>query len=203
MTSLPDHSLPDEPMVDEPLPDEYGPAANVTPEPLPGEPLPADHIQGESVQAEHMPANHWPVEPLPAEPMPARFGDAAALDDSTAPDGVTDIDETYVDETTGVGMRTAAASVAPGRLTQQWHDIQAMFVDDPQGSVQRAAQAADAAVTALSETLRQRQTALAPAGTSNDQRSTEQLRQALREYRVFCERVAGLADQLPHAGAMA
>jgi hypothetical protein len=218
VTSQPDHSLADEPMADEPLLDGYGPTANVAPEPLPGAPLPADS----------MPHEHPPAEPLPALSSEATTpDDTTAFDDSVALDSETDVDESDLDESdldesgldesgldeadvveadvveeTLLDMRATAPSMAPGRLSQQWHDIQAMFVDDPQGSVQRAAQAADAAVAALSESLRQSQAALTPAGMSTDPHRTEELREALREYRLFCERVADLADQLPSAGAM-
>ena len=86
----------------------------------------------------------------------------------------------------------------PG-LSEQWHDIQAMFVDDPQGSVDRAAAAADDAVSALVETLRRR----LPAGPAGDLGDTEQLRSTLRSYRDFCQRVADLDEELLRAGPMA
>jgi hypothetical protein len=84
-------------------------------------------------------------------------------------------------------------------LSEQWHDIQAMFVDDPKGSVERAAAAADDAVSALVESLRQR----LPAGSADDPGDTEQLRSTLRSYRIFCQRVADLDDELLHAAPMA
>jgi hypothetical protein len=84
-------------------------------------------------------------------------------------------------------------------LSEQWHDIQAMFVDDPQGSVDRAAAAADDAVSALVETLRQR----LPAGPAGDLGDTEQLRSTLRSYRDFCQRVGNLDEELLQAGPMA
>ena len=56
------------------------------------------------------------------------------------------------------------AVAASGGLSEQWHDIQAIFVDDPHGSVELAAAAAEAAVSALVESLPQRQAALVPAG---------------------------------------
>ncbi len=90
-----------------------------------------------------------------------------------------------------------AGASAPG-LDERWHDIQAMFVDDPRGSVQQAAAAADAAVSALVQTLQQRQAALVPAGSvSGDPGDTEQLREALRSYRIFCQNLAELGQQLP------
>jgi hypothetical protein len=84
-------------------------------------------------------------------------------------------------------------------ISEQWHDIQAMFVDDPQGSVDRAAAAADDAVSALVESLRQR----LPAGPAGDPGDTEQLRSTLRSYRNFCQRVADLDEELLQAGPMA
>jgi plasmid stabilization system protein ParE len=90
---------------------------------------------------------------------------------------------------------TAADSQAAD-LGQQWHDIQAMFVDDPRGSVERAAAAAEAAVSGLAEALR-RQAALPEAGAD-----TEQLRGALRSYRIFCQSLADIGRQLPHPQAV-
>ena len=95
----------------------------------------------------------------------------------------------------------AAAGKEPGNraLGQQWHDIQAMFADDPRGSVQLAAQAADAAVSSLAASVRERQAGLRPtagsAGTTEPS-ATEQLREALRTYRFFCEAVRDLAERL-------
>ena len=97
------------------------------------------------------------------------------------------------------GRAGAPGNGVPG---QQWHDIQAMFVDDPRGSVQLAAQAADAAVNSLVESLRERQTGLWPgAGTADgpNPSDTEQLRETLRQYRMFCEAVRDLGGRLPQA----
>jgi hypothetical protein len=98
---------------------------------------------------------------------------------------------------------TPAEPVPTGGLSDQWHDIQAMVVDDRQGSVERAAQETEAAVSVLVELLRQRQAALVPSGTSNDASDTEQLRAALRGYRLFCERLVGLEERLLRSWAMA
>jgi hypothetical protein len=84
-------------------------------------------------------------------------------------------------------------------LSQQWHDIQAMFVDDPRGSVERAAAAAHDAVSALVESVRQRMSAV-PAGDPGD---TEQLRSTLRSYRMFCQRVTDLDEELLQAAPLA
>ena len=97
----------------------------------------------------------------------------------------------------------AASRHQHGDVSREWHDIQAMFVDDPRGSVQLAAAAADAAVDALVATLHERQTALAPAvGAEGDSGETEHLREALRSYRVFCQNVAALGEQLTELATM-
>ena len=99
-------------------------------------------------------------------------------------------------EATGTTALTGATQ-RPADLGQQWHDIQAMFVDDPRGSVELAAAAADSAVSALMETLHQRQSALAPtASTSADPGGTEQLREALRSYRIFCQSLGEIGQRL-------
>jgi hypothetical protein len=87
-----------------------------------------------------------------------------------------------------------APDVRPADLGEQWHDIQAMFVDDPRGSVQRAAAAADAAVSALAELLGERHAALSAAG--GESADTEQLRETLRGYRMFCQNLADVGWQL-------
>ena len=85
----------------------------------------------------------------------------------------------------GPGIPAAALS------EQQWPAIQAMFVDDPKGSVQRAAAAADEVVKALVASIEREQAALNTAW-ENDA-STEDLRTALQQYRAFCSRLEGLA----------
>ena len=85
----------------------------------------------------------------------------------------------------GPGIPAAALS------EQQWPAIQAMFVDDPKGSVQRAAAAADEVVKAFVASIEREQAALNTAW-ENDA-STEDLRTALQQYRAFCGRLEGLA----------
>ena len=101
------------------------------------------------------------------------------------------------------GGGSLGESARPADLSQQWHDIQAMFVDDPRGSVDLAAAAADAAVSALVQTLQQRQSALVPAGrTSADPGGTEQLREALRSYRIFCQSLTEIGQRLAQPAAI-
>ncbi len=151
---------------------------------------------------------------LNGSPATGAVPDNTVTDNTGANNTVADntvADNTGADNTvlgsTGAGA-TGPAANGTGQATdrgvdgldQQWHDIQAMFVDDPRGSVDAAAAAADAAVSALVETLHQRQAALVPAGTAEgDHGDTEQLREALRSYRIFCQRIADLGQQLPEA----
>lgn len=74
---------------------------------------------------------------------------------------------------------------------QQWPAIQAMFVDDPQGSVERAAAAADEVVKAFVASLQREQAGLRAAWEKDT--TTEDLRTALQQYRAFCGRLEGLA----------
>jgi hypothetical protein len=74
---------------------------------------------------------------------------------------------------------------------QQWPAIQAMFVDDPKGSVERAAAATDEVVKAFVASLQREQAGLRAAWEKDT--TTEDLRTALQQYRAFCGRLEGLA----------
>jgi len=135
----------------------------------------------------------------------ADYDDARGSEDyqaNTEPDLVAASAEAGAGTIDGDSSSAAAMTADPvttdepaADLGQQWHDIQAMFVDDPRGSVGRAAAAADAAVNALAETLRRQQASLVqPDG---DPAGTEELREALRGYRIFCHAVADIGRQLP------
>lgn len=112
--------------------------------------------------------------------------------------------QTASDRNAGSGLgRVSNASAHNGDpvgsldLTQQWHDIQARFVDDPPGAVQLAARAAEQALGVLVASLRERQSELAhvTADSSADQ-DTERLRGALRNYRVLCQNAAEIGRQI-------
>jgi hypothetical protein len=105
-------------------------------------------------------------------------------------------------EGSGLGRVSTASAhngdqVGSVDLTQQWRDIQARFVDDPRGSVQLAAQAAEEALGVLIASLRERQSALTPvtADSSGDE-DTERLRGALRDYRVLCQNAEEAGRQI-------
>ena len=87
----------------------------------------------------------------------------------------------------GAGIPAAALS------EQQWPAIQAMFVDDPQASVRRAAAAADEVLKAFVASLEREQAALRSSWENGNGTTTEDLRTALQQYRAFCGRLEGLA----------
>ena len=92
----------------------------------------------------------------------------------------------------GATARTAAApaSASAGNpdLSGRWPEIQAMFVDDPRASVERAAGLVDDSVEALVVSVKEQQHALLSTW-QGDNAGTEELRTALQGYRAFWNRV--------------
>jgi hypothetical protein len=69
-----------------------------------------------------------------------------------------------------------------------WHDIQAMFIDDPRAATEQAAGLADASVEALVISVKERQNSLLSAWHGDDT-GTEELRTTLQQYRAFWNRL--------------
>jgi hypothetical protein len=65
-----------------------------------------------------------------------------------------------------------------------WNEVQAMFVDDPGASIERAASLVDDRVEALIEFVRERQRSMQSVWQADDA-GTEELRVALQHYRTF------------------
>jgi hypothetical protein len=89
---------------------------------------------------------------------------------------------------TAIGGGIAEDDVADDR----WSKIQAMFVDDPRGSIAEAASLVDDAIEAFITAIRERQASLASSWQTLDG-DTEQLRAAFREYRAFWNSVTGFS----------
>jgi hypothetical protein len=70
----------------------------------------------------------------------------------------------------------------------RWHDIQAMFIDDPRASTELAAGLVDASVEALVVSVKERQKSLLSAWQDDDA-GTEELRTTLQQYRAFWNRL--------------
>ena len=90
----------------------------------------------------------------------------------------------------------SAAFTVPGSATDShpagnhatadgpWNEIQAMFVDDPRASIERAAGLVNDQIEVLIESVRERQRSLTSAWQVDDV-GTEVLRVALQHYRSF------------------
>ena len=81
----------------------------------------------------------------------------------------------------------------PGEFSDEmrtrWETIQTAFVDDPRVSVQRADELVASAIKRLAETFAQERSQLEQQWSAGKDVSTEDLRQALRRYRAFFQRL--------------
>jgi hypothetical protein len=78
-----------------------------------------------------------------------------------------------------------------GDLRTRWQNIQGSFVDDPQASVVQADQLVATAIQRLAETFAHEKANLESAWSRDASAavSTEDMRQALRRYRSFFDRI--------------
>lgn len=76
-------------------------------------------------------------------------------------------------------------------LRDQWSDVQAAFVDDPQNAVQRAHGLVTELVDELVETFTQERSTLEGQWKGGGTADTEALRVALQRYRSFFNRLLG------------
>jgi hypothetical protein len=124
-----------------------------------------------------VPASTDPADDLAAEPPAGRAAEAA----TPGPAG----------RETATAEPAAAGGIPAATLAeQQWPQIMALFVDDPHGSVERAAAAASEVAAALTASLEREQDQL--RASWRDNASTEDLRTALQQYRAFCGRLESL-----------
>jgi hypothetical protein len=78
------------------------------------------------------------------------------------------------------------------RFRQRWDAIQAGFVDEPREAVEHAAKLVVEVMTSLEQTFADERSRLENAGNGSDARSTEDLRQTLRRYRAFFNRLLAI-----------
>jgi hypothetical protein len=92
-------------------------------------------------------------------------------------------------DTTGVQAASAALVVHGAELHDDWARIQSAFVDDPRGSVSQAADLVSQVTSSLVNALQERERTLRGAWDSHGDQGpdTENLRNALRDYRAFFE----------------
>jgi hypothetical protein len=83
---------------------------------------------------------------------------------------------------------SSAASVAASP-SMRWHEVLAMFVDDPRSSVELAAGLVDDSIQTLIASLKEQRDSLLAAWHDEDA-GTEELRTAVQHYRAFGSRLA-------------
>ena len=74
-------------------------------------------------------------------------------------------------------------------LRRRWADIQASFVDEPKSSVEKADQLVAAVIQKLTQVFADERSRLERDWSKGGEASTEDLRQALRRYRSFFDRL--------------
>jgi len=117
------------------------------------------------------------------------FGDTSGTAAETVPDPVAeDI------PATAARPGALAADPPPAIQDSRWREIQAMFVDDPRGSVERAADLASETLRELSSQLEQREQTLR-SGWQDNSADTEGLRTSLQGYRALIGQISELAQQ--------
>jgi hypothetical protein len=90
----------------------------------------------------------------------------------------------------GDGADVALLDAADGeRFRQQWNDVQARFVDDPQEAVKTADRLVAELMQSLAGGFSEHKGRLESAWQSGDHPDTEELRQALQRYRSFFDRL--------------
>ena len=87
-----------------------------------------------------------------------------------------------------------SAASATASLSARWHEILAMFVDDPRSSAEMAAGLVDDGVQALVASVREQQGSLLAAWHGEDA-GTEELRAAVQHYRAFGGRLADFTGE--------
>jgi hypothetical protein len=177
--------------------EEDTPEAGLRPEP-PAETASAEAAYGEAGSAEARSAEARSAEAGSAEAGPAAVDAPAvpvpASDEAafvpvpaagTAPATETVPDVAPVGVTPGMPLVSDSPAAHPD---QRWHEIQSMFVDDPRGSVERAADLAAETLRGLITVLREREQSLKSSWQGADT-DTEELRNSLRSYRDLVDRV--------------
>jgi hypothetical protein len=84
---------------------------------------------------------------------------------------------------------------ATASLSVRWHEIQAMFVDDPHSSAEMAAGLVDDSVEVLVAFVREQQDSLL-AAWHGENAGTEELRTAVQHYRAFGVRLADFTREI-------
>jgi len=94
----------------------------------------------------------------------------------------------------GESIPEPPAASATASESTRWHEIQAMFVDDPRSAVETAAGLVDDSSQAVVAFVKEKQDSLRAAWRGEDA-GTEELRVALQRYRAFGTHLADFSRE--------
>jgi len=89
----------------------------------------------------------------------------------------------------GVDHAAIFPSADTDNFRKRWNDIQVSFVDEPKSSVEKADQLVASVIQKLTQTFADERSHLEKEWSKGGEVSTEDLRQALRRYRSFFDRL--------------
>jgi hypothetical protein len=141
----------------------------------------------------------WTGNPQPASDGAWHPGATATGSPAEEPE-VTGRDDTERSMTlTGPGAEPESIPESPAvsaaaTMSTRWHEIQAMFVDNPRASAEMAAGLVDDSVKALAAFVKEQQDSLLAAWHGEDA-GTEELRTAVQHYRAFGTRLADFSRE--------
>src|SRR5579872_5528520 len=92
-------------------------------------------------------------------------------------------------DTNGSGHEPLFATNEAENFRTRWHDVQTSFVDEPQHAVEQADQLVAAVIKRLAEVFADERNKMEHEWSKGQDVSTEDLRQALRRYRSFFDRL--------------
>ena len=125
-----------------------------------------------------------------AETDVGRGADSTAGEGERSPDTATEA-QTNADRQTDTGLSQRTSLIEPERAESyngRWKELKGEFVDDPRGAVRGANEVVGEVLDELEELFRRQRTDL-EQGLDSEQTTTEDLRQALRRYRSFFDRL--------------
>jgi len=106
--------------------------------------------------------------------------------------------ETRQENAARAGMESNHEPLFPGSEMEsfrgRWQSIQGEFVDDPRHAVEEADQLVSNVLNRLSEVFGAQRQKMEAEWSKGEDVSTEDLRQALRRYRAFFDRIASVAE---------
>ncbi len=138
--------------------------------------------------------------PQPANPARAWRLAAAAADGLAEEPEITGRDDAELAMTSAVpdaepgAVPESSAASDTVTMSMRWHEIAAMFVDDPRACAEMAAGLVDDSIQALIAFAREQQESMLATWHREDA-ATEELRTAVQQYRAFGTRLADFTRQ--------